>query len=303
FARSLLVTEKVFRLVHQDRSGIYVTPLFNIHKDASLFVQFVVGLTSPNEETLGLDTSVQWKIGETSGKKVSGTITLEETNEKAGTSTNKTYDLDMDDAPFVRPGIRGRGTVGWNAIDPASGERVIIEDAWRTDVRESECDFLLAAKGIPGVVEILGYQDNCAQTANYRPPGFKSKEYRNRFKLRTVMKKYGLPIWFFQSRLQLLHAFLDVLIGHRELFERGILHRDISILNILLGPAEASEGHRGALIDLEMAAYVEDCKSVLPADPHTGTRFYQSISVVRCLPISPSPPQDYMDDLESFFYV
>jgi hypothetical protein len=170
-------------------------------------------LTSPNEEDIGLDTSVQWKIDKSSGKKVSGTITVNKYNDDTDTSTPKTYDLDMAEQPFLRPGICGRGTVGWQATDPSTGQSVIIKDAWRPASKNSESGYLLETKGIPGVVEMLGYQDYCAQTAYFRPPGFRGKEFTDRFKLRLVMKKYGASIWFFRSRLQLLQALRDALIG------------------------------------------------------------------------------------------
>ncbi|KAJ3518590.1 hypothetical protein NMY22_g13599 [Coprinellus aureogranulatus] len=303
FVRSLLLTEKVFRLVHFDRSGIYVTPLFDIHKDASILIQFVAGLMSPSEEVLGFDTSIRWIVDEPSGKKVAGTITLNELNEETGAFTEKTYNLDVNGAPFARPGIRGRGTITWKAKDPVTGAAVIIKDSWHTDSRTSECEFIRKAKGIPGIVEVLGYQKDCSQTISYRPLGYKSKDFRNRFKLRLVLKRYGAPIWFYRSRLELLYALRDVLIGHRELFMRGIIHRDISMLNILLGEPGAEEGDRGILIDLDMAAYTENGASYLPADPQIGTRIYQSVSVISALSTTPPPPQDYSDDLESLFYV
>ncbi|TEB14494.1 hypothetical protein FA13DRAFT_1721535 [Coprinellus micaceus] len=277
------------RLVHCKR-------LSRLQSDASLFVQFVIGLTSPNKEDIGLDTSVQWKIDKSSGKKVSGTITVNEYNDDTDTSTPKTYDLDMAEQPFLRPGICGRGTVGWQATDPSTGQSVIIKDAWRPASKNSESGYLLGTKGIPGVVEMLGYQDYCAQTAHFRPPGFSGKEFTDRFKLRLVMKKYGASIWFFRSRLQLLQALRDALIGHRSLFECEIVHRDVSVFNILLGASGAPEGYRGILIDLDMATYTEDRKSSLPSDPYT------SIYVVEGRSLTPSPPQDYTDELESFFY-
>ena len=58
-------------------------------------------------------------------------------------------------------------------------------------------------------------------------------------------------------------------LGHRSLFEREIIHRDVSVLNILMGVAGPPEGYRGILIDLDMAAYTEDRKSSLPSDPRT----------------------------------
>jgi hypothetical protein len=212
FARSLIVTEKIFRLVHYDRSGLYVTPLFDIHKDAPLFVQFVVGLSSPNEQHLGLDTSVQWTIDEVSGK-VSGMIEVHEKDEATGSSTSTVYDLDMNEPPYVRPDIRGRGTVAWHAFDRITREPVLIKDAWHTDSQEVECEYLKDARGIPGIVEMIAFQDHIVETADYRPPGFRNKEFRNRAKLRVVMKKYGRSVWFFKSRLQLLLALRDALIG------------------------------------------------------------------------------------------
>ena len=77
----------------------------------------------------------------------------------------------------------------------------------------SECEYLSVAKGIPGVVEMLAYQELCAQTAKFRPPGFDPDEFRNRFKLRLALKRYGAPLWRFHSRLQLMYALRDALIG------------------------------------------------------------------------------------------
>ena len=215
FARSLLLTEKHFRLVHYDRSVVYATPLLDIHKDASLFVQFVLGLTSPNECHLGLDTSVQWRIDARSGRKVSGTVELSKFDEVTKAPSTLVYELDMSEPPFLRPGIHGRGTVGWHAKDPATGEGVLVKDIWHTDSRVSECEYLQAAQGIPGIVELLASQNNCAETQQYLPPGLPNPEYHNRCKLRVAVKKYGLPLWYFRSRIQLLRALRDTLIGER----------------------------------------------------------------------------------------
>ncbi|KAJ3549036.1 hypothetical protein NMY22_g1035 [Coprinellus aureogranulatus] len=325
FARSLLLTEKVFRLVHFDRSGVYVTPLFDIHKDASLLVQFIVGLTSPNEQESGLDTSVQWTIDDASGRKISGTIKVEEHDDNTKKFVSKTYDLDLDEPPFVRPGIRGRGTIVWHAKDPVTGGGIVIKDAWRKDSRKPEYEFLLKAKGLLGIVQMLGFQDDCAQTAQFRTPCFESDEFRNLSKLRIVLHKYGSSVWFFRSRLQLfvrLSGMFSSRVGHCKLFEGGVIHRDISMLNILLGAPGAPEGHRGVLIDLDSATSTQGHKSSLPADPYIvrllqstfigaiaepdnlqGTRMYQSTSALEDWKMDPPPPLDYMDELESLFYV
>ena len=45
------------------------------------------------------------------------------------------------------------------------------------------------------------------------------------------------------------------------------MHRDISIQNILFGLADAPEGYRGVLIDLDMAVRAQSFKSSEPAEP------------------------------------
>ena len=44
--------------------------------------------------------------------------------------------------------------------------------------------------------------------------------------------------------------------GHRNLYRKGILHRDISHNNVLLGKENAPVGDRGVLIDFDAAARV-----------------------------------------------
>lgn len=279
----MVVTQERFRLVHYDRSGTYVTPLFNIHSDKEVFIRFVLGLGSPEEERLGLDTSVQWTIDQTTGKKVAGTIKVRQQDEAAKDPKVVTYNLNMDEPPFVRPGIRGRGTTAWRATDPTTGEEVIIKDAWRTSARCGECEYLVAARGIPGVVQLQGYEDCCAETLNYRPPGFEAGHFQNRIKLRIVLKRYGPCITQFRSRLMLFRALRDAIIGmhipitsphesnavhagHRKLLERKVLHRDVSLQNILFGSADATEGDCGILIDLDMAVWADKWLSPVKAD-------------------------------------
>lgn len=65
-------------------------------------------------------------------------------------------------------------------------------------------------------------------------------------------------------------------LAHRNLFgEKQILHRDISVNNILIGKKEAKPGWRGVLIDLDMAIFISrdqitpraDFRTVSPGDP------------------------------------
>ena len=206
----MMVTEKVFRLAHYDRSGSHVTPTYDIHKFSLLFVRLVLGLSSPDERVVGLDTSVQWTITATTGRKTAGTITI---SSKEDATKTTVCDLDMRYPPILRPTIRGRGTVGWHALDSVTRRPVLLKDAWRSSTQNSETDFLLRARGIPGVAKIISFQDFCAQTSDYRPKDTPNKHFKNLTKARVALKKYGPSIQHFTSRLQLFQALKAAFIG------------------------------------------------------------------------------------------
>ncbi|KAF6747111.1 hypothetical protein DFP72DRAFT_1150189 [Ephemerocybe angulata] len=84
FSRSLLFTETRVRLVHCDRSGGYKTAWLNVHDHPRTFIRLILGLSSPRESALGLDTSVQWTIK--NGAKVAGNRYARRLRKKVSTS-------------------------------------------------------------------------------------------------------------------------------------------------------------------------------------------------------------------------
>jgi serine/threonine protein kinase len=50
-----------------------------------------------------------------------------------------------------------------------------------------------------------------------------------------------------------------------EMYKKGTLHRDISILNVLLGKPGAEPGFRGVLIDFDVATH-RAVKTIRPED-------------------------------------
>ena len=81
-------------------------------------------------------------------------------------------------------------------------------------------------------------------------------------------------------------------IGHESLYKAGILHRDISIGNIMLEEDESD----GFLIDLDLAVEVNRQK-LSGAPEKTGTKVFMAIGVLG------GDPHSFMHDLESFFWV
>jgi hypothetical protein len=211
-------------MFHFDRRGTWATPYVDIHdasdpekkKGVYLFVRWVLGLSSYAEKDLGLDTSVQWTIDD-DGKKVAGTITVQKCDEvEEGEERAVVYELNMDEPPIVRASLTGRGTVIWNARGrDGAGEQVMIKDSWRAEGRAPESEYMEKARElkVQGIAEIVGFQDYCSQTKDYRPTDFGEDGFPNRIKLRMVMRKYGLSIWYFRSRIQLLQALLAAILG------------------------------------------------------------------------------------------
>ncbi|KAJ2911667.1 hypothetical protein MD484_g8751, partial [Candolleomyces efflorescens] len=300
FVRSLLVTEPQAQFFHFDRSGVQHTPLFDIHNDPDTFVRLVIGLSSTEPKLLGFDESIRWRT-DSKGLRTSGTLSTVGCD-----NTISIYNLIVDEPPLVRRRLRGRGTTCW-AVKNDQGERFVVKDYWVTDGQMREFELLGEVKGLPGVCQMVSYQDNRVQTKDFRGDltTLGCTAFQNRTSIRIVMKAYGATIESFKSIEQLLGALRDAIAAHQALLSRNIIHRDISPNNILLGPDNANEGERGTIIDLDVALKSAGTSSKTVIDVNTGTLMFQSRMVLRSYKLIPAfiPLYTYLDDLESFFWV
>lgn len=114
----------------------------------------------------------------------------------------------------------------------------------------------------------------------------------NRVHRRIILSDYGIPIYQAGSRKALLAALADCIEGHESLRRKaGLLHRDISIGNLMVG-----QDNRGFLIDLDLAIK-EQRVGVSGAKGKTGTRAFMAIGALL------GEQHSFMHDLESFFWV
>ncbi|RXW11603.1 hypothetical protein EST38_g14252, partial [Candolleomyces aberdarensis] len=300
FVRSMLVTEHRAQLFHFDRSGVQYTPLFNIHDDPETFIHLITALCATEERILGFDDSIQWRM-ESNGARTSGTLSTVGPDD-----TIATYDLVIDEPPLVPSRLRGRGTTCW-AVRNRRAERFIVKDYWVTDDQMREFELLDGVKGLPGVCQMVSYEDSRAQTKDFRGDltALADDAFPNRTSVRIVMKAYGPTIEKFKSIEQLLAALRDAIAAHQALLSRNIIHRDISPNNILLGPDNAEEGERGVIIDLDVALRSAGASSQTVINVKKGTLMFQSRMVLRSYNLIPAfiPLYAYLDDLEAFFWV
>ncbi|KAK5998909.1 hypothetical protein PT974_01293 [Cladobotryum mycophilum] len=147
--------------------------------------------------------------------------------------------------------------------------------------------------------------DNPAGETPTKPPSKKrsvsSKDSKmdtlsNRIHRRVFVRDYGKPIYKATSIPDLLGALIGCINGHRSLYRAGLLHRDISINNLIINEAERDPLKRGYLIDLDLAISLQRL-SASGAEGKTGTRAFMAIGALD------GKQHSFMHDLESFFWV
>ncbi|KAF3762441.1 hypothetical protein M406DRAFT_263277 [Cryphonectria parasitica EP155] len=118
----------------------------------------------------------------------------------------------------------------------------------------------------------------------------------NRIHRRIVIRDYGKPIYMASSRSALLSALEGCIKGHESLYKAGILHRDISINNLMINEDRSNPSWPSFLIDLDLAIR-EPRGNASGAKGKTGTRAFMAIGALL------GEQHSFMHDLESFFWV
>ncbi|EDR10720.1 uncharacterized protein LACBIDRAFT_315415 [Laccaria bicolor S238N-H82] len=182
-----------------------------------------------------------------------------------GTKSKVTYIVDQK--LHVATGLTGRCTRVWQAhssTDPK--QSVIIKDAWPSVAKASKESEMLArlkdVTGVPNVITAITvktweYGDkpkaDTFDTTDRVRREIAPSNYRTRKHRRLVMGTLGIKVHHFETLSELIGAFQDVIAAHRDACARGVLHRDISLNNIML--QGTSPNRKGLLIDFDHALY------------------------------------------------
>ncbi|KZT18563.1 hypothetical protein NEOLEDRAFT_149396 [Neolentinus lepideus HHB14362 ss-1] len=229
---------------------------------------------------------------------------------------------------FCSKSIFGRGTRVWIATkichtDDGDAPMVVIKDYWRESHRWAEGDVYRAiyrgrtkSFGVARFSHDYDIDDSPDDTvhrssgarinqgiAKILPSPAGNQKDRQRFKElvhhRVILLSIGIPIWRFKSTKILLESIRDAIIGHNNMCEQGVLHRDISTSNIMISAdVKAEDGAKGFIIDPE---YAVDLRAPGADDllcNLTGTFQYTAMALFRA-----TVQHDKWHDLESFFWV
>lgn len=125
----------------------------------------------------------------------------------------------------------------------------------------------------------------------------RNDEMGNRTHRRLILQSYGKRIYEASTPKALLAGLEACINGHESLRrEAGLLHRDISINNLIINEEDEDPSQRGFLIDLDLAIK-ETGTDASGAKRKTGTRAFMAIVALR------GAEHSFMHDLESFFWV
>ncbi|KAF8631511.1 hypothetical protein AX17_005078, partial [Amanita inopinata Kibby_2008] len=307
------------RVTQYNRAGAVHGEYFDaqVEENRASLLRIIIGFMFCAPEDIGYDPTIRVKSDE------KGVPTYYVTADK------KQYRI--IEPLHISDSIRGRGTIVWKAtsvLDDSDindeSKWVTIKDVWADTSRHHYEDFYLKKARDAGIEDVIpelvhaesvlfeGIEDTTDRLSFSNHPETtpaegnpsrkrmtKGKKQEIRVHRRYVFKGCGIPISQFKSKKELLKAFIDLIQIHERLVKADLLHRDISLRNVMLRKVPNEQRYSGFLIDFDYMALISELGSKKPSVAHrTGTTPYMSTRVLRGLDIH-SP----IDDLESFFYV
>ncbi|KAJ7248584.1 hypothetical protein B0H12DRAFT_716381 [Mycena haematopus] len=332
FVVSIAFMAEIIMLFVFDRAGLVTTAPFHLHENPMAFVRVLTAIMFANDPAmLGYDTSIVQTDNDRRSIEVAG----------------MQYDV-VGKALFISDVMRGRGTVCWRVHH--SGQDFVIKDTWDDDSRPyAEAQILHMAASVYGVpklvadiiVKVNNVEGRTDRLRSHLPPPTESSarelheiysQIEKRVHRRVVLTPFGHALSTFASRKELISVFIDAVKAHRDLYEKAkVLHRDISVNNILLVPSDdllptsstaatlagpATENsvagdavatspglRRGLLIDLDCALVLDDDsgRGSTATGHRIGTLPFMAIDIlVEGDELHQHEPHH---DLESFLYV
>ncbi|KAF2824321.1 hypothetical protein CC86DRAFT_447202 [Ophiobolus disseminans] len=322
----------IMRTWEFDRLGVVGSTLFDINKDAHMFVSVVMGFLWMSEEQLGFDptiaedgvryTTIQqndqieliyapdqalvikdsWEYEE---RPEQGLLLKEAT--EAGVENVARY--------YYHETVHSGGTVddvlenvqkglsditGWNPLQQRAAPFESIMNP-TTSLTSG-----LGRGRSRSSTRTTGRKRSLSSIDASMPPPKRScsdspvkqvVQRRNRVHRRLIMRDVGKSLYEAGSLRGILTKLLGGIkadfVGHESLLDAKILHQDVSIVNVMLTMVEDD----GFMIDLDLAIKI-DRENASGAPSKTGTKVFMAISALYA-----DKDHNFMHDLESFFGV
>ncbi|KAI0685725.1 hypothetical protein BC835DRAFT_1309836 [Cytidiella melzeri] len=202
----------------------------------------------------------------------------------------------------------GRATKGYVTFNKQKPKRLcFMKDYWRPNSNKipKELDVYqkLNTEGVRYVATAIGGEDVPGQstvTQIYLPPGEAPLE---RLHCRLVVEELARPLEAYNSSSDMIMILYHALQGHKDAWTKaGILHRDISVGNIMRVVDQADEKDlavTGILNDWDLCKYKDELERPATQHNRSGTWAFMSAVALQY----PFKPNELADDLESFIHV
>ncbi|KAI5986625.1 hypothetical protein EDD15DRAFT_2373072 [Pisolithus albus] len=251
-----------------DRGGSLSTAAFDIHDYPDFFLRILLGISTAPIETIGFDETVFWDRDDKK-KKVLVAWKGSSSEDDKGNPT-----VSLEQLIFISDTLHGRGTTVWagsmkDPTSPTARRQIVVKDSWIDPLRKFTEGSMLAklndanVEGVPRLIheqQVQGPHPSRAEMKVNMSTHFLrrlvsqsgGRQYQLRVLSRLLTEPLGIQIMAFSSLAQLLIAFLDYVQIHKDAIVKAkVLHRDISLLNLLLVIWDASRGdsHRLDFLD------------------------------------------------------
>ncbi|CAD6502850.1 BgTH12-05439 [Blumeria graminis f. sp. triticale] len=312
FAHGFCLHKNHMELWIVDRAGAYSSGEIDVSKSQEKLIRALSSYMLMSDEDLGLDSITSYDSD--------GRCFVTVPNAK--TSVER---IEVNPLPITRPEtIVSRGTTCLETKD----SMYMLKFSWSTESVESETKIFKSVKDVTGVIK-LNYSSDLYDIDDHRMEMkfTEDKKWDIYFGDRTLYhsvstgsqgrKSYiqskliyakfspaGRPLQSSSTVREFVHGIRNAIIGHRNLYERGIIHGNISARNIILTKADVRGASEGILTGLDKALYRQEKKGKKQHESFTGTRKYMALELLEAIDEKEyTLKQTYRHDLESFFYV
>ncbi|KAF8344063.1 uncharacterized protein EI90DRAFT_3028147 [Cantharellus anzutake] len=293
-----------------DRGGGVFTHECNIDRDFPDLIRCLMSLCLANNTELGLEPMFQQsgvKDVELFGSVLQRYLVVQRSLFTISKTLHITSELD------------GRGTTVFKVITAPDGrttdevteageetvipEAAVIKFSWQSTSQALEIALFRRAQefNVEGIATLYRYSSPRKLSDGHRKQlGLKvGIDYVDRELHVQVTGPVCIPLYRVVDEDDFAAAFKSLISAHHSLYKKaGILHRDISINNLMV---DETNPQRGVLIDLDLAIQVRDGERVLGIRPSTvGTYPFLALDLFRDEPLT---QRWYRHDLESFLYV
>ena len=173
----------------------------------------------------------------------------------------------------------GRATRGWVAYNLDDGVMVFLKEQWRRNSEKSNPEMntyqRLRQHGVRAVATLIAGGDVAGhRTVSQRYLNKDGYDLSERIQTRLIFKEVGRPLGTYCNSPELislvtqaligapfchcLQLFSNIFLGHQQAWVKaGVLHRDVSVANILIDVESAPGVPRAILNDWDLCKYKE----------------------------------------------